>query len=109
MSWAAGQVSNGPASADTDDESALAELRWHWGAAYEISIAGNTWTARRRTGTSFVAASSAGELLHLMREDYLERSATRPSTSGPAAGECGRRDPGPGERALRGLLDDGII
>jgi hypothetical protein len=111
MSWASGQASGGPTFAGTDDESALADLRWHWGVAYEIGIAGTTWTARRRTGTSFVAASSADDLLHLMREDYVQSSATRPAgaEASAAAGECKRFEPGPGERALRRLMDEGII
>lgn len=105
MSWATGDASESPATVGSDDESALADLRWHWGAAYEISIAENMWTARRRTGASLPPADSAGELLHLMRADYAEGAAPR---SGEAD-KCEQPEPGPGERALRRLLDDGII
>jgi len=109
VTWATGLAGDGSASAGSDDEAALAELRWPWGAAYEISFAKNAWTARRRAGSSPLLASSADELLHLMRMDYVGCSAERPPEPAPEVGECELREPGPGERALRKLLDDGII
>jgi hypothetical protein len=109
MSWATEQAGGNSASAAGDDQSALAELHWHWGVAYEISLAEDGWAARRRTGTSLLAGSSADELLRLIRADYAENSARRSPECDSEAGERERPEPGPGERALRRLLDDGII
>lgn len=109
MTWATGQASEDSLSADCDDESALAELRWHWGLAYQINVTAGTWTALRRTGSSPLAAGSAGELRRQMRADYLASSTARSPMADVEADGCQRPEPGLGERALRRLLDDGII
>jgi len=54
-----------------DDD--LADLRWHWGSAYEICFAGRTFSALRRDGLGSVTALTADGLLRLIRADYLSR------------------------------------
>jgi hypothetical protein len=90
-----------------DEEEQLADLRWHWDTAYEISLNGETWTGRFLAGTGILTAPSADDLRRLIREDYLARkSAARSEDAPPAAGA---REMGAGERALRRLRDEGVI
>jgi len=42
-----GRAAAGRAEGDTG---ALEELEFHWGSAYEITVTGCMWTARRRDG-----------------------------------------------------------
>jgi hypothetical protein len=90
------------------DDAALADLRWHWDSAYEISHDGGAWTARFLEGTATLSASSADELRDLVREDYWERKASARRVGqvpgGMEAAVCGA-----GELALRRLIDEGII
>jgi hypothetical protein len=51
----------------------LADLRWHWGTAYEIIFAGRTFSALRLDGLGSVTALTAGELRRLIGADYLAR------------------------------------
>ena len=49
----------------------LADLRHHWGGAYEITTAGpQSWTARRRDGRGIIRADSADALAVAIRLDY---------------------------------------
>jgi hypothetical protein len=85
----------------------LADLRWHWDAAYEIDVSGEAWTARFLTGIDVLTAGSADELRLLIRTDYSARKAV-------AVSECALADDprcamGDGERALRQLRDEGVI
>jgi hypothetical protein len=57
-------------------ETELADLRWHWGEAYEIIYAGRTFSALRRDGLGSVTALTADELRGLIRADYLTRPVT---------------------------------
>lgn len=88
-----------------DEDSLLADLRWHWDLAYEINLVGGTWTARFLPGTDLLSACSADDLRLLVRADYLARTAAR----APAASRTSESDLGPGERALRRLRDEGVI
>lgn len=51
-----------------DDE--LADLRWHWGGAYDIIFPGRTFSALRRDGLACVTALTAGGLRRKIRADY---------------------------------------
>ena len=68
----------------TDDYSAvqrgmqLADLRWHWGDAYEINWSGAFRGVRRDNGLALVAASADG-LRALIRSDYSRRPVRRRS------------------------------
>jgi len=55
----------------------LADLRWHWGSAYEIICAGGIFGALRRDGLGSVTALTADELRQLMRQDYSARPVAR--------------------------------
>lgn len=49
----------------------LDELKWHWGSAYDIAVAGGGWTARRRDGRGGILADPLpGGLLLRIRADY---------------------------------------
>lgn len=65
-----------------DDE--LADLRLHWGGAYEICFAGRTFSALRRDGLGSVTALTADRLRQLIREDYSAHAVRRryPASSG---------------------------
>ena len=49
---------------------ALAELRHHWGDAYEITGRGRDWRARRRDGKGELAAPDPDALVEAIRADY---------------------------------------
>ena len=49
----------------------LADLRWHWDEAYEITWDGR-FRARRLDGTGSVDAETAAGLYELLRDDYAE-------------------------------------
>lgn len=95
-------------TADPDDRrDELADLRWHWDTAYDIEVDSGTWTARFLTGTGTLSAHSADELRRLIRADYAARKAA--ALSRCALADDPRCATGDGERALRRLLDDGVI
>jgi hypothetical protein len=54
----------------------LADLRWHWGDAYEITGAGEFRAVRRDNGLG-LQAESADELRTLIRNDYRRRPVPR--------------------------------
>jgi hypothetical protein len=88
------------------DQLELADLRWHWDTAYDIDVFGNSWTATFKGDTTVLSAPSADELRDLIRGDYRSRK------SAGAAGGHGRtagREVGPGESALRRLINDEIV
>ena len=89
------------------DADALADLRWHWGEAYEINCTAGTWTAQYLTDTAFLSASSEPELRKLIRQDYADRRSVE--LADLRAERHGRAVVGVGERALRRLRDDGVI
>jgi hypothetical protein len=55
----------------------LADLRNHWGSAYEISIGHEQFIAVRRDGKGVIASSSVRELWRLIREDYNRNPVPR--------------------------------
>jgi hypothetical protein len=55
----------------------LAELRFHWGAAYEIDYGLGQYRAVRRDDRSVVRADSVEQLLAAIREDYAVRPVPR--------------------------------
>jgi hypothetical protein len=100
-------MTGAPLGVSPDEEEQLADLRWHWDTAYEITRNGETWTGRFLAGPEILTAPSADDLRGLIREDYLFRSSaaaledSRPAVRG--------REMGAGERALRRLRDEGVI
>ena len=56
----------------------LADLRWHWGDAYEITWTGEFRAVRRDNGLA-LQAESADELRTLIRSDYTRRPVPRRS------------------------------
>jgi hypothetical protein len=54
----------------------LADLRWHWGDAYEITWAGRFHAWRRDDG-AVLSARSSEELRELIRCDYGHRPVAR--------------------------------
>ena len=89
------------------DAAALADLRWHWGEAYEINCTAGTWTAQYLTDTAVLSASSEPELRKLIRQDHAGRRSVE--LADLRAEIQGRAVVGAGERALRRLRDDGVI
>jgi hypothetical protein len=83
------------------EQEQLADLRWHWDLAYEINLSGETWTARFLGGPGTLLAGSADELRDLIRADYAARKA--------AEAADGTLEMGEGERALRRLVDEGLV
>jgi len=55
----------------------LADLRYHWGAAYEITQAGGTFRACRRDDGTALTADAALRLSAKIRADYLARPVPR--------------------------------
>jgi len=64
----------------------LAELRWHWGDAYEITFAVEFRAVRRDNGMA-LQAELAEELRALIRSDYTWRSVPRRSRRTHADGQ----------------------
>jgi len=73
--------------ADVERGMQLADLRWHWGDAYEITWAGEFLGVRRDNGLA-LQAESAEELRALIRSDYTRRPVARRSRRTHA--ECQR-------------------
>jgi hypothetical protein len=88
------------------DSAELEELLWHWGSAYGIYYACGQWTARYLGEPGTLSAGSADELRQLIRADYNRRTVLRQSGGGVTEA---RNAMGAGERALRGLVDEGLI
>jgi len=66
-------------------DDALADLKHHWGEAYNIACLGpETWVAQRRDSRSTVGGRTAAELLERIRQDYRTRPVPR---QGGAPGE----------------------
>jgi len=90
-----------------DDQEELADLRWHWDLAYEIDLSQPTWIARFLGGESSLEADSADELRRLIWADYASRKAA--DCTGGSQDGTSSDGIGAGERALRRLLDEGMI
>ena len=81
----------------------LDELRFHWGSAYDIAIAGGMWTAQRRDGEGSPLADPLPEGLRLrIQADYEAMPVPRdPAVNG---GGQQRGVPGDGEDRALGAL-----
>jgi hypothetical protein len=56
----------------------LAELRHHWGDAYEITSRGPGWRARRKDGQGgWLTAETADALVEAIRADYQRVPVSR--------------------------------
>lgn len=65
-------------SKDIEDEAPpqddpLAELRWHWGSAYNIDCCKGTWTATCKGDTYVMSATSPDDLRSRIWDDYSRR------------------------------------
>jgi hypothetical protein len=60
---------------------ALADLQWHWGAAYWITGAARHWIAQRRDNGRTLVASSPDGLRELIIEDYAAQPVSRETTA----------------------------
>jgi hypothetical protein len=58
-------------------DAALADLRWHWGEAYEITEACGVWRAVRLDNQRAVVATEAEELRDLITADYARQPVPR--------------------------------
>jgi hypothetical protein len=60
------------------DEEALRVLRWHWGDAYLIGVAGGRWRAKRRDGLGgWLDAADPDGLGALISGDYGRKPVPR--------------------------------
>jgi hypothetical protein len=55
----------------------IADLRWHWGEAYEIGWADGTFTAERRDDGLELTAPTAEKLYEQIAVDYRTRPVDR--------------------------------
>jgi hypothetical protein len=55
----------------------IADLRWHWDEAYDITWDGR-FRARRLDDGAILEADTAAELDQRIRRDYVERPVSRP-------------------------------
>jgi hypothetical protein len=60
---------------------ALADLQWHWGAAYLITGAAGHWIAQRRDNSGALVASGPEGLRELIRADYAAEPVSREGVS----------------------------
>ena len=70
---------------DSDAQSMLTDLQWHWEDAYKITCRDGVWLAVP-LADPFVTISrdSSGELREALRRDYAERGRQRPAGSSSA-------------------------
>jgi hypothetical protein len=61
------------------DQSALWDLRWHWGSAYRIDVTDGRWFAAPLRGRDRrpIGAEDAETLRLAIRADYWERTRKR--------------------------------
>jgi len=59
------------------DPGALADLRHHWGEAYEVSYRNGMYQAIRRDDGSMIRRDDPGDLLEEIRADYAIRPVPR--------------------------------
>ena len=58
-------------------ERELADLRWHWSTAYDISCSHGEWLAARHDSGEVLTAPDAETLRRRIREDYRRRPVPR--------------------------------
>ena len=59
----------------------LAELRWHWGEAYEITWRNGAFRAIRRDNHAAVSAAEFARIHQLIIDDYAAKPVPRPAWS----------------------------
>ena len=62
----------------------LAELRWHWGEAYEITWDNAQFVAARRDNGAALKAETPGELWDQIRDDYSASPVPRDAHQPPS-------------------------
>jgi hypothetical protein len=60
------------------DDADLRDLAQHWGDAYEITVTGTGWCAKRRDDQAILSAATAEELRRKIRDDYAFQPVRRP-------------------------------
>ena len=64
----------------------LAELRYHWGEAYQLAVWGGGWRAKRRDGEGgWILAEDPEALYEAIRADYQRDPVSRDVGSSPRA------------------------
>lgn len=61
----------------SDEWTALDNLRWNWGEAYQIDNRGFAWVAHRRDDQTALHADSPEELHQAIVADYAARKVAR--------------------------------
>ena len=68
---------------DSDAQSMLTDLQWHWEDAYKITCRDGVWLAVPLADPfATISRDSSGELREALRRDYAERGRQRPAGSG---------------------------
>jgi hypothetical protein len=63
---------------DSDAQSALTDLRWHWDDAYEINCVDGSWQAVPLLDPSaIISRDSSMELREALRRDYATQAGRR--------------------------------
>ncbi len=63
-----------------------AELRYHWGEAYQLAVWGGGWRAKRRDGKGgWILAEDPEALYEAIRADYQRDPVSRDVGSSPRA------------------------
>jgi hypothetical protein len=63
---------------DSDAQSTLTDLRWHWEDAYKINVVEGAWQAVPLTDPSVtISRDSSMELREALRRDYATRAGQR--------------------------------
>lgn len=60
---------------DSDAQTTLTDLRWHWDDAYQIDCRDGVWLASPKTDPlAVITRDSSAELREALRRDYEERA-----------------------------------
>ena len=63
---------------DSDTQSTLKDLRWHWDDAYKINCREGAWQAVPLSDPlAIISRDSPAELREAIRQDYAERAGRR--------------------------------
>jgi hypothetical protein len=63
---------------DSDAQTTLADLRWHWDDAYKINCREGVWLAVPLSDPfAIISRESPAELREAIRQDYAERAGRR--------------------------------
>jgi hypothetical protein len=63
---------------DSDAQSALTDLRWHWEDAYKINVVEGAWQAVPLADPSVtISRDSSMDLREALRHDYATRASRR--------------------------------